>query len=149
MSWSCYEGRLFSFLFYSFLADLKALGSWVVVFRYRVWGFLPSRVWCGCFHAIRNQRLYFLGVLLCITICIWFAFLLIIVLEMERIIGFPRGSLMSLVGYVWRRKCRTVLESSGTKMGKRLTGGSHFPSFGSLSRVCATLFRSSGLHRGM
>ncbi len=42
----------------------------------------------------------FLGVLLCITICIWFAFLLIIVLEMERIIGFPRGSLMSLVGYV-------------------------------------------------
>jgi len=60
MSWSCYEGRLFSFLFYSFLADLKALRSWLVVFRYRVWGFLPSRVWCGCFQAIRNQRLYFL-----------------------------------------------------------------------------------------
>jgi hypothetical protein len=60
MSWSCYEGRHFFFLFYSFLADLKALRSWVVVFRYRVWGFLPSRVWCGCFQAIRNQRLYFL-----------------------------------------------------------------------------------------
>jgi hypothetical protein len=60
MSWSCYEGRLFSFLFYSFLADLKALGSWVVVFRCRVWGFLPSRVWFGCFQSIRSQRLYFL-----------------------------------------------------------------------------------------